>query len=124
MNTLEIKTPSRLPPKATGGARFGAGRKPKPKNPGILERAYALLDEATIPAVKAIVLLTKSRNPMVRLNAAKVILSKTIPDKIKVNGGNGDTHYHYTTINVDAKPEELVSDILAELSRRPAASAA
>lgn len=48
-------------------------------------------------------------------------------DRLDLNGNglkSGDTHYHYTTINVDAKPEELVSDILAELSRRPAISAA
>mgnify|MGYP001576485171 CR=1 FL=1 len=46
-------------------------------------------------------------------------------DRLDLNGNGvkgGDTHYHYTTINVDAKPEELVSDILAELSRRPVLS--
>ena len=111
--------------KQRGGARFGAGRKPKPHNPSLLERAYTLLDEATLPAINAIILLTKSRNPMVRLHAAKVLLAKTIPDKIKINGnGTGETHYHYTTINVDANPEEVVSDILAELSRRPAVASA
>ena len=123
--SIAINPPLPRVPKPKGGARPGAGRKPKPRNPTLLEKAYGLLDEATIPAIKAIVLLTKSRNPMVRLHAAKVVLAKTIPDKIKLNGnGLGETHYHYTTINVDAKPEEVVSDILAELSRRPAVASA
>ena len=52
------------------------------------------------------------------------LFKKMMPAQLKVNGnGTGETHYHYTTINVDAKPEELVSDILAELSRRPSVSA-
>lgn len=40
------------------------------------------------------------------------------------NGSNGDTHYHYTTINVDAPQEELASAILARLSRRTPSPAA
>lgn len=83
VETLATTESPRTFPNRHGGARPGSGRKPKPRNPTLLERAYTLLDEATIPAVNAIVLLTKSRNPMVRLHAAKAILAKTIPDLTK-----------------------------------------
>ena len=67
-------------PKGRGGARPGSGRKPKPKNASLLERAYAVLDEATLPAVQAVVDLLTSTEPRYRLEAAKLILSKCIPD--------------------------------------------
>ena len=66
--------------RAPGGYRPGAGRPPKPHNPGLLTRAYALLDEATLPAIQAIVALLTDGKPSVRLDAAKLILAKTIPD--------------------------------------------
>ena len=67
-------------PVGRGGARPGSGRKPKPKNATLLERAYAVLDEATLPAVQAVVDLLTSEEPRYRLDAAKLILSKCIPD--------------------------------------------
>ena len=119
---LTTDVPKRVPNPGKGGARLGSGRKPQPRNPTLLQRAYELLDDATIPAVKAVALLIKSRNPMVRLHAAKVILSKTVPDKIRVNGASGDTHYHYT-VNVQANEDELARGILAAVRSRAVASA-
>ena len=63
-----------------GGARPGAGRKPKPKDLSLLQRTYEVLDEATLPALKAVVRLLRSRNEMTRLRAAQEILAKRIPD--------------------------------------------
>ena len=76
-----VETRPKLRPNGKwGGVRPGSGRKPKPKVESMLSKAYQLLDEATIPAINAVVELLESNHPMVRLKAAKIILSKRIPD--------------------------------------------
>src|SRR3990167_769174 len=70
-----------------GGARPGSGRPPKPKNPTILERAYGLLDESTLPAIQCVVDLLTDPSPSVRLRAAELILAKTIPDQSHTDHG-------------------------------------
>lgn len=84
------------PPKAKGGYRSGSGRKPKPKDKSLLARAYEVLDEAQLPAVKAVVTLLKSRKEMVRLQAAKIILAKRIPDMTQDMAPKESAAYHFT----------------------------
>ena len=71
-------------PSKRGGWRPNSGRKPGPKKPEVLSllaQAYELLDRSTMPAIQCVVeLLEESTHPMVRLKAAKIILSKTMPD--------------------------------------------
>lgn len=80
--------------RAHGGFRPGAGRKPKPKNPSLLQKAYVVLDEAIIPAVQSVIKLLRSRNEMTRLRAAQVILDKRIPD--------------LSSLKAETKPRNLV----------------
>ena len=48
------------------------------------------------------------------------MLKKILPDKLslKTNGLNGDTHYHYTTINLDTQPEALAASVVSRFSQR------
>ena len=98
--------------RGNGGARTGAGRKPKPKELSLLVQAYAVLDRAQLPAVQAVVALLKSRRAMVRLTAAKIILAKRIPDVTQDTAPKeSSTTYNITTYNglTEDRLFELVS---------------
>ena len=61
----------------------------------VLRKAHELIEQATPLAVQTLLDLLESKNEMVKLNAAKAILAKNIPDMVHDAGKAGDT-----TINI------------------------
>ena len=85
-----------------------AGNPPECKKPGLLTRAYEILDEAQVPAVQAVVKLLESKSEMTRLRAAVIILAKRIPDLTHDVGAHPPTAIY--VIHADEHPSLKVEN--------------
>lgn len=108
MTDTLVSPETTTPPKRKmprGGPRPGSGRPPKPHNPTLLEKAYAVLDEATLPAVQAVVDLLSCTDNRTRLEAAKLILAKTIPEQTPQSNTDGAPKRILFQVNVNGTPQ-------------------
>ena len=67
-------------PGGPGGERVGAGRPPKPEG-SLLRKLYDILEKSSEQAIKILQTQFKSSDAKVAQGAAKIILSKVLPER-------------------------------------------
>ncbi len=77
---IESTTKSKVKSKK-GGARPGAGRKPKVKMLSNYEKAIRLLDDNVESAIQVLVDGLKNKSLVHRIKCAEILLKKTLPDR-------------------------------------------
>jgi hypothetical protein len=82
-----------------GGSLPGGGRPPKPENPSLLRKLYALLDEASPMAMSLLISQLNHEDPRIAQGAARLILDKVLPDQTMLQAEFKSFHAQQITLS-------------------------
>lgn len=103
-------------PGGKGGARPGSGRKPRPDDPTLLNKLYAVLDEGAPKALQVLIDALKSKDEKIRVKAADIITRKVLPDRSMLDIQREESEPGVTIHDIPEDERELLREYSKKIS--------